>query len=77
MAPLPLLLIREVLSEDRRFISSLPKLISPHEPCNEHQQRRCPGHTNKSLALVRVNTDVVAMLVDCVDHFIDDDIRDG
>ena len=39
--------------------------------------RRCPRHTNECLALICVNTNVVAMLVDCFDHFIDDNVLDG
>ena len=39
--------------------------------------RRCPCHTNECLAFVCVDTNVVAILVDCFDHFTDNNVRDG
>ena len=39
--------------------------------------RRCPRHTNKCPAFVCINTDVVAMFVDCFDHFTDGNVLDS
>ena len=51
--------------------------IEPHETRKGHQQCCCPRHTNKNLTLVRVHTNLVAILVDCLDHIVDDRRRDG
>ena len=51
---------------------TLDKLNDPEDQSKDHQDGRRPGHADESGAPIGVYADVVAVLVDCVAHFVDD-----